>query len=81
MPARSRLGHPDVAPLYTPLQVLFLGRLAHLAALRYYARRELSEPRSRALLRHALRSTIDDCFAAGLAPELLALLREEPTDG
>jgi hypothetical protein len=29
------------------------------------------------LLRHALRSTIDDCFAAGLEPELFALLAEE----
>jgi hypothetical protein len=28
------------------------------------------------MLRHALRSTIDDCFAAGLEPELLTLLAD-----
>jgi hypothetical protein len=32
------------------------------------------------LLHYALRSTIEDCFVAGLAPELLALLEEAPAD-
>jgi hypothetical protein len=46
-------------------------------ALCYYARHESTEGPQPELLRHALRSTIDDCFEAGLAPELLALLAEE----
>ncbi len=81
VPARFRLPHPRPlsprVPPYTPLQVFFLGRLAHLVALCYHARHESAESLRPALLRHALRSTIDDCFEAGLAPELLALLAEE----
>jgi hypothetical protein len=84
VPARSRLPHPYVVPPrtmpYTPLQALFLARLAHLVALCYRARHEPDGPDQGSLLRRALRSTIDDCFAAGLAPELLALLAEEPTN-
>jgi hypothetical protein len=56
---------------------MFLSRLAHLAAVCYRLRDEPDDPPQRALLHHALCSTIDDCFAAGLAPELLALLAEE----
>jgi hypothetical protein len=83
VPARSSAPYPPLAsgrvPPYTPLQVFFLGRLAHLAAVCYYARHEAT-PEHYDLLHHALRSTIDDCFAAGLAPELLALLEETPAD-
>ena len=79
MPAR--LPQPRVASSraasYTPLQVLFLTRLAHLVARCYQARHAPSGPDHSGLLRRALLSTIDDCFAAGLAPELLALLAEE----
>ncbi len=81
VPARFRLPYPHHlsprVPPYTPLQVLFLSRLAHLVALCYYARHEYADGPQLELLRHALRSTIDDCFEAGLAPELLALLAEE----
>jgi hypothetical protein len=49
-------------------------------ALCYHARHETTIVAQRELLHHALRSTIDDCFAAGLAPELLALLEETPAD-
>ena len=84
VPARSRLPHPPFAPSrrppYTPLQVLFLGRLAHLVALCYHARHESGTACHAELLHHALRSTIDDCFEAGLAPELLALLPDEPPE-
>jgi hypothetical protein len=81
VPARFRLPHlqflaPRVPP-YTPVQVLFLSRLAHLVALCYYARHESTLGSHSELLRHALRSTIDDCFEAGLAPELIALLAED----
>jgi len=62
---------------YTPLQVLFLARLARLAALCYYALYDSTEPGQRRLLQQALHSTLDDCFALGLAPDLLALLAEE----
>lgn len=83
VPARSSAPFPPTAsgrvPPYTPLQVFFLGRLAHLVAVCYYARHEAT-PAHYDLLHHALRSTIDDCFAAGLAPELLALLEETPAD-
>ena len=82
VPARFRPPHPFVAPArvppYTPLQVLFLTRLAHLVALCYDARHESAPAPHPELLHYALRSTIDDCFEAGLAPELLALLAEEP---
>jgi hypothetical protein len=71
---------PLRAPPYTPLQVLFLTRLAHLVALCYHARQDSSELAQRALVLHALRSTIDDCFEAGLAPELLRLLAEGSLD-
>jgi hypothetical protein len=57
--------------------VLFLSRLAHLAALGYQMRDDLADAPRRALLHHALGSTIDDCFAAGLARDLLTLLTEE----
>ncbi|HLI28622.1 MAG TPA: hypothetical protein VKZ60_16255 [Chloroflexota bacterium] len=81
MPASPRLPYPPLVPPrtapYTPLQLLFLSRLAHLAALCYYARHELTTPERAALVQHALRSTIDDCFAVGLAPELLALLEPD----
>ena len=81
MPARSRLPHGDVVPPratpYTPIQVLFLARLAHLVALCYRAHHQPDDTDQDALLRHALRSTLDDCFEAGLAPELLAILAEE----
>ncbi|HLH24977.1 MAG TPA: hypothetical protein VK066_20845 [Chloroflexota bacterium] len=81
VPARFRLPHPRRAsarvPPYTPLQVFFLTRLAHLVALCYHARHESAAEAHGELLRHALRSTIDDCFEAGLAPELLTLLAEE----
>jgi hypothetical protein len=81
VPARFRLPHPAPTstrvPPYTPLQVFFLARLAHLVALCYYARHESTAGLQSELLRRALRSTIDDCFEAGLAPELLALLAEE----
>jgi hypothetical protein len=81
VPAGFRLPHPHPAyrrvPPYTPLQVFFLTRLAHLVALCYHARHESAAGPHSELLRHALRSTIDDCFDAGLAPELLALLAEE----
>jgi hypothetical protein len=81
VPARFRLPHPHRVPPrvppYTPLQVFFLSRLAHLVKLCYHARHESAVGPHTALLRHALRSTIDDCFEAGLAPELLALLAEE----
>ena len=81
VPARFRLPHPHRrpprVPPYTPLQVFFLSRLAHLVALCYYARHESAAGPQLELLRHALRSTIDDCFEAGLAPELLTLLAEE----
>ncbi|HEY7065615.1 MAG TPA: hypothetical protein VII06_29340 [Chloroflexota bacterium] len=81
VPARFRLPHPPAAatriPPYTPLQVFFLSRLAYLVALCYHARHESAPGPHFELLRHALRSTIDDCFEAGLAPELLALLAEE----
>ena len=81
VPAGFRLPHPHPAyqrvPPYTPLQVFFLTRLAHLVALCYHARHESAAGPHPELLRHALRSTIDDCFDAGLAPELLALLAEE----
>jgi hypothetical protein len=81
VPARFRLPHPPLPPTrvppYTPLQVFFLARLAHLVTLCYYARHESTAWPQPELLRHALRSTIDDCFEAGLAPELLALLAEE----
>ena len=84
VPARSSAPIPPVAPTrvppYTPWQVFFLGRLAHLVALCYHARHETTIVPQRELLHHALRSTIDDCFAAGLAPELLALLEETPAD-
>ena len=80
MPARSGLPHPFALPPratpYTPLQLYFLTRLAHLVALCYYGRHTSGEGDQRELLRHALRSTIDDCFAAGLEPELLALLAD-----
>jgi hypothetical protein len=49
-------------------------------ALCYHARYEATAGPYRALLHHALHSTIDDCFAAGLAPELFALLAEEMPD-
>ena len=82
-PARSSAPYPAVAsgrvPPYTPLQVFFLSRLAHLVTVCYYARHEAT-PAPDELLHHALCSTIDDCFAAGLAPELLALLEETPAD-
>jgi len=45
-------------------------------ALCYYGRHTSGEGDQRELLRYALRSTIDDCFAAGLEPELLALLAD-----
>jgi hypothetical protein len=81
VPARFRLPHsPHLStrvPPYTPLQVFFLSRLAHLVTLCYHARHESAANYQPELLRHALRSTIDDCFEAGLAPELLALLAEE----
>ncbi len=84
MPARSSAPYPPSAPgrvpPYNPLQVLFLGRLAHLVALCYHARHESAPAPETELLRHALRSTIDDCFEAGLAPELLALLAEGPPE-
>jgi hypothetical protein len=57
--------------------MLFLSRLAHLAALCYRLRDDLADSPQRALLHHALCSTIDDCFAAGLAHDLLTLLAEE----
>jgi hypothetical protein len=88
VPARS--GYPFVVPPratpYTPLQLLFLTRLAHLVALCYHGRHTSGEGHGRhtsgegtqrELLRHALSSTIDDCFTVGLAPELLALLADE----
>jgi hypothetical protein len=79
VPARS--GYPFVVPPratpYTPLQLLFLTRLAHLVALCYHGRHTSGEGTQRELLRHALSSTIDDCFTVGLAPELLALLADE----
>lgn len=78
-PADLPLSRSRVPP-YTPLQVFFLARLAHLVALCYHARYEATAGPYRALLHHALHSTIDDCFAAGLAPELLALLAEEMPD-
>jgi hypothetical protein len=56
---------------------VFLERLAHLVTLCYHARHAAAEPDRQALVHHALRTTIDDCFEAGLAPELLALLAEE----
>ena len=81
VPAQFRLLHPPLAPTrnppYTPLQVFCLTRLAHIVALCYHARHESAAGPHAELLRHALRSTIDDCFEAGLAPELLALLAEE----
>ena len=79
VPARFRLPHPAAStrvPPYTPLQVFFLSRLAHLVTLCYHARHESASGPDLELLRHALRSTIDDCFEAGLAPELLGLLAE-----
>ena len=80
MPARPSLPYPFVVPPrttpYTPLQLFFLTRLAHLVALCYHGRHTSSDGSQLALLRHALRSTIDDCFAAGLEPELLALLAD-----
>jgi hypothetical protein len=84
VPARSRLPHPDLTATrvvtYTPLHVLFLSRLAHVVGLCYQERQAPRDGAHTALLHHALRSTIDDCFAVGLAPELLALLAEEPTE-
>jgi hypothetical protein len=84
VPARSRLPHPDLTSTrvvaYTPLHVLFLSRLAHLVGRCYQARHAPPDGARTALLHHALCSTIDDCFAVGLAPELLALLAEEPTE-
>jgi hypothetical protein len=84
VPARSPLPHPHVASTwvaaYTPLHVLFLSRLAHVVGLCYQARHMPPDDTHTALLHHALRSTIDDCFAVGLAPELLALLAEGPTE-
>ena len=81
MPASSSLPHSNVVPPrtppYTPLQVHFLGRLAHLVALCYHARHESEATEPTPLVQHALRATIDDCFAAGLAPELLALLEDD----
>lgn len=78
MPAPSPAPYPVLVPPrtapYTPLQLFFLSRLAHLVALCYHARHKVTTPERAALVQHALRSTIDDCFAAGLAPELLALL-------
>jgi len=84
VPASPRLPHPSLVPPrtlpYTPLQLLFLSRLAHLVALCYHARHEVTTPERTALVQHALRSTIDDCFAAGLAPELFALLESAGTN-
>jgi hypothetical protein len=84
VPARFRLPHPPRLPTrvppYTPLQVFFLSRLAHLVTLCYDAPHESTAGLQPELLRHALRSTIDDCFEAGLAPELFALLAEEPPE-
>jgi hypothetical protein len=84
VPARSRLLHGHLASArvvaYSPLHVLFLSRLAHVVGLCYQARHAPPDATCTALLHHALRSTIDDCFAVGLAPELLALLAEEPTE-
>ncbi len=84
VPARFRLPHPRRAsgrvPPYTPLQVLFLSRLAHLVAVSYDARHEPTTSPRAILLRHALCSTIEDCFEAGLAPELLSLLAEDPLE-
>ena len=59
VPARSSASHPPVAPgripPYTPLQVFFLERLAHLVALCYHARHEPSFLPHRELLHYALR--------------------------
>lgn len=68
---------PPSTPLHTPLQVHFLSRLAHLAALCYYARREPAAAAQLPLVQHALRATIDDCFDAGLEAELLTLLDDD----
>ena len=80
MPARPSSPYPFAVPSrttpFTPLQLFFLTRLAHLVALCYHGRHTPSHGSQRALLRHALRATIDDCFAAGLEPELLALLAD-----
>ena len=67
---------PRTTP-YTPLQLFFLTRLAHLVSLCYHARHTSDDTAERELLHRALRSTIDDCFSAGLEPELLALLADE----
>jgi len=80
VPARSSLPHPFLVPPratpYTPLQLLFLARLAHLVTLCYHGRHMSGGESQQALVRHVLRSTIDDCFAVGLEPELLALLAD-----
>jgi hypothetical protein len=80
VPTRPDLPYPFVVPPrttpYTPLQLHFLNRLAHLVSLCYYGRHTTEGDVPPTLLRAALRVTIDDCFDAGLEPELLGLLAD-----
>ena len=81
MPTSSRRPYPHIEPPratpYSPLQLHFLSRLAHLVNLCYDARHEPAAGPYAELVQQALRSTIDDCFDAGLAPEIYALLEGE----